>query len=236
MTGDDGVALCADAAAQWHAAWLTALDVPWERTERVWRALVPPHFIYWSAITLVPDAGVEDLRAQQGTVCDAWSGIDLAPFDFAVWAREPWFVRPAGPLRAAEPPPGLEVVRVSTPADVEEFERVSVHGFSGEARRYDTGSIHPPPILRDPRMTMLTGRFEGEAVAVAMRYRTDRAVGIYGVTTLTSARGRGYATALTSALVDPGLPATLAPSEMAESMYRRLGFDAVGELTMWQRR
>ena len=54
-------------------------------------------------------------------------------------------------------------------------------------------------------MTMLTGRVAGKAVSAAMSYRTDIAIGIYGVTTIESARGRGYASALTHALIDlPG--------------------------------
>jgi predicted GNAT family acetyltransferase len=69
-----------------------------------------------------------------------------------------------------------------------------------------------------------------------MSYRTDAAVGIYGVTTVASARGRGYASALTRALIDPSLPASLSPSPEAESLYRRLGFERAGELRVWQRR
>ena len=235
MSSDDAVALSADVAAAWHGAWLTALGVPWERTDRVWRALAPAHFIYWTAIALTPAADADDLRESSGTVCDAWSATDLAPFGFTVWAREPWFVRPPAPLPAASPPAELEIVRVSTPAEVEEFERASVHGFSGEARSYDGGSMHPATILEDDAMTMLTGRVDGEAVAVAMSYRTAAGVGIYGVTTLAPARGHGYASALTRALIDPEAPATLSPSPMAERMYRRLGFETVGTLTMWQR-
>jgi predicted GNAT family acetyltransferase len=83
-------------------------------------------------------------------------------------------------------------------------------------------------------MTMLTGRVAGRAVAAAMSYRLDHVVGIYGVATLASARGRGYASALTASLVDPALPASLSPSPAAESLYRRLGFAGVGELTMWR--
>ena len=55
---NDRVALCADAVARWHASWLTALGVPWERDDDVWRALTPPHFIYFAAITLRPEAPI----------------------------------------------------------------------------------------------------------------------------------------------------------------------------------
>jgi predicted GNAT family acetyltransferase len=84
-------------------------------------------------------------------------------------------------------------------------------------------------------MAMFTGRVDGEAVAAAMGYPTEHAVGVFGVTTVTPARGRGYGTALTRAamLTETGLPAILAPSQMAESMYLRLGFRRVGELSIW---
>jgi predicted GNAT family acetyltransferase len=81
------------------------------------------------------------------------------------------------------------------------------------------------------------GRVDGRPVAAAMSYVGEAAIGIFGVTTVASARGRGYGTAMTRAslLVDRGLPAVLDPSEEAESMYRRLGFYAVGELRKWTR-
>ena len=63
----------------------------------------------------------------------------------------------------------------------------------------------------------------------------DGAPGVFGVTTIASARRRGYATALTRAsiLADPALPSVLAPSAMAERMYERLGYRRVGELRAW---
>ena len=84
-------------------------------------------------------------------------------------------------------------------------------------------------------MTMLIGRFGGNSTAAGMSYRSNNAIGIYGVTTLSSARGRGHATALTRALIDPAMPAVLSPSTEAQDLYRRLGFKPVGELTQWHR-
>jgi GNAT superfamily N-acetyltransferase len=120
-------------------------------------------------------------------------------------------------------------------AEVEEFERTSLRGFADDADAcVETGSIHPASILDDPQMTMLTGRVARRPVAAAMSYRLDAVVGIYGVTTVPSARRRGYASALTAALIDPNAHASLSPSAMAEGLYRRLSFEQVGELTMWQ--
>jgi ribosomal protein S18 acetylase RimI-like enzyme len=237
----DPVALCADVTAGWHAAWLTALDLQSERRDSVWRAIESPPFVYWTAITLSSDAPASAVCDAEGTVCDSWSVLDLAEFGFVARdrdgleerSREPWFLRAPGALGMAEVPSAFELVHVSTPAQVREFESVSMRGFGGAA--VQSGAIHPPSILADTRMTMLIGRVEGEAVAAGMSYRTDAADGIYGVTTISSARRRGYASALTRALIDPTMPAVLSPSPEAEGLYRRLGFEQVGELRQWRR-
>jgi Acetyltransferase (GNAT) family len=231
----DPVALCAETTADWHAAWLDALGLRSERRDSVWRALDRAPVIYLAAITLARAVDARFVAESSGTVCDSWSVLDLAPFGFAERMREPWFVRPAEPLPPEDLPPDLEVVTVSTPEEVAEFEAVSVRGFRSEDDTIERFSVHPPSILADARMTMLTGRSGGRPVAAAMSYRTGSAVGIYGVTTVASARGRGYASALTRALVDPALPSVLSPSPEAESLYRRLGFGDVGELRQWHR-
>ena len=236
----DPVALCAYTAAGWHASWLTALGLRWERRGSVWRALDSPPFIYWTAITLAADASASEIKDAHGTVCDSWSALDLGLEErdrdcFVERAREPWFLRPEGELPSAAAPSDLEIIRVSTSAQVAEFEAVSVRGFGGEDASVEVGAFHPPSILADVRMTMLIGRVGDGAVAAAMSYRSDQAVGIYGVTTIASARGRGYASALTGALIDPAVPAVLSPSPEAENLYRRFGFEQVGELRQWQR-
>ncbi|MBD0337754.1 MAG: hypothetical protein ICV67_00515 [Thermoleophilia bacterium] len=230
----DRVALCAETTARWHAAWLTALGLRSEWRETAWRALERPPLFYWTAITLSRQAREDAVADARGTICDSWSSLELGPHGFEERLREPWFVRPPGPLAAADPPAELEVVRVATAEEVAEFEVVSARGFGSEDAAVEE-PFHPPAILADRRMTMLVGRAGGRAVAAAMSYRTGAAVGIYGVTTVAFARGCGYATALTRALVDPDLPALLSPSPEAERLYGRLGFEAVGELQQWER-
>ena len=239
----DAVGMCADAAAAWHASWLSALGLRSERRRSVWCALDPPPPIYWTAITLSPDASAADVSDADGTICDSWGTLELAAHRFGEAdrgvfeeaAREPWFVRPPGTLAGDHAPPELELIRVGTPEEVAEFEDVSFRGFAGEGASVEPGSIHPASILADTRMTMLTGRVGGNAVAAGMSYRTDTGVGIYGVTTVESARGRGYATVLTRALIDPSAPTSLSPSPEARNLYRRLGFEQVGELRQWRR-
>jgi acetyltransferase (GNAT) family protein len=230
----DPVTLCANSYAGWHTSWLTALGLRSERERKVWRAIDRPPHIYLAGITLEPDVSSAALADVPGSVGDAWQALDLAPYGFRVWRREPWFYRAAAPVPGA-PPPELELVRVSTPEEVAEFEAVSVRGFGGEDESVEPGTLHPPSVLADDAMVMFIGRVEGRAVAAAMGYRLDDVVGVFGVTTVASARRRGYGTAVTRAamLTETDLPAVLAPSEEAATMYRRLGFEPVGGLTIW---
>jgi GNAT acetyltransferase-like protein len=231
----DPVALCAGAVAGWHASWLTALGLRSEADVDAWRALEPSHFIYFGAITLRREAPAATVADAPGSICDSWQTLDLAPLGFKVWRREPWYLRPAGALPAADPPAELELVRVTSEAEVEEFELVSVRGFDSEEARIEPGAMHPATILTDERMALWLARVDGKAVGASMGYRTDAAVGVFGVTTVASARRRGYGGALTRAAMaaENGLPAVLAPSPAGASLYRSLGFGPVGELSIW---
>jgi ribosomal protein S18 acetylase RimI-like enzyme len=233
----DPVALCADAVAGWHAAWLTALGLRSAADADAWHALDPPPHIYFSAITLHPDTPADAVADATGAVCDSWQTIDLTQAGFRDWRREPWFVCTASEKPGGETPPELEIVRVTTSQEVEDVEAVSVRGFENEAATIEPGTLHPPAILDEPRMVLWLGRVEDKPVGAAMSYRTDDAVGIFGVTTIASMRRRGYGTALTRAamLIDSGLPSILAPSPEGEGVYRGLGFEPVGELRIWSR-
>jgi hypothetical protein len=232
----DPVVLCADAVAGWHASWLTALGLRSERDADAWRAIDRPPHIYFAGITLRPGLLAEYVAGVPGSICDAWQTLALEEHGLRVWRTEPWFFREPGPV-AETAPPELEVVAVSTPAEVYEFEAVSIRGFGSEDDVIEPGTYHPPTGLDDDAMKMFLGRVEGRAVAAAMGYRMNDVVGVFGVTTVASARRRGYGTALTCAamLTDTGLPAILAPSHEGEGVYRRLGFVSVGELSIWSR-
>lgn len=232
----DPVSLCAEAYAGWHESWLTALGLRSERADGIWRALERPPYIYLAAITLEPDVPTEAVAEVPGSVGDVWQTLELQAHGFHVWRTESWFYRQPGPAPDTTPPE-LEVVRVRTPEDVAEFEAVSVRGFGSEDDTIEPGTFHPPSGLDDDAMHMFTGRVDGRPVAAAMGYVLDDAVGVFGVATVASARQRGYGTALTRAamLTDTGLPAVLAPSPQAANMYRRLGFEPVGALSIWSK-
>jgi hypothetical protein len=232
----DPIELCANAVADWHTAWLRALNLRSEKRPEVWRALDRPPEMYFGAITLRRDTREDAVADSVAAVCDNWQSLELEPFGFRVWRTEPWSLRPPRPVDE-EPRSDLELVRVTTEREVEEFEAVSVRGFEHEGATIARGAIHPASILGDQRMVMILGRAGGRAVAAAMGYRTDDAVGVFGVTVVASARQRGYGTAVTGAAMLPesGLPAVLAPSPEGEGLYDRLGFSRVGALNIWTR-
>jgi ribosomal protein S18 acetylase RimI-like enzyme len=232
----DPVRLCAEAYAAWHTSWLTALGLRSERAGAIWRALDRPPLIYLAGITLEPGVASAAIADVPGSVGDVWQTLDLEPHGFHVWRTEPWFYRGAGALPVS-PPSELELVQVTTPEEVFEFELVSVRGFGTEEDVIEPGAFHPPTILEDDAMRIFTGRVDGRAVAAAMGYVLEDVVGVFGVTTVASARRRGYGTALTRAamLTETGLPCVLAPSEEGASMYRRLGFERVGALSIWSK-
>lgn len=232
----DPVELCARAVAGWHTSWLSALGLRTTTDETTWQALDEPPVIYFGGITLRPDAPPDALLDVPGGICDSWQSLELEPLGFRVWRREPWYLRPPGPLPDTKPAE-LEIVVVQEERDVVDLEAVSVRGFEDESKTVAPGSLHPATVLDDPAMLMFLGRVDGRPVAAAMGYRTEDVVGVFGVTTVASARGRGYGSALTRAAMatETGLPSILAPSEEGASMYRRLGFEQVGELSIWVR-
>jgi Acetyltransferase (GNAT) family len=232
----DPVRLCAEAYAAWHTSWLTALGLRSEREDGVWRALDRPPHIYLAGITLEPGVASAAIADVPGSVGDVWQTLALEPHGFHVWRTEPWFYREAGTVPVSAPSE-LELVHVTTPEEVAEFEFVSVRGFGSEDDVIEPGTLHPPSILDDGAMHMFIGRVDGRAVGAAMGYVLEDVVGVFGVTTVASARRRGYGAALTRAamLTETGLPSVLAPSEEGASMYRRLGFDPVGALSIWSK-
>jgi hypothetical protein len=230
--------LAVDACVGWHDSWVRTFGLRTRTDADAWRLLDPgaPPF-YFTAVTRRPEAPPEALAPAHGTVCDGWARLNLEPLGFEPRGGEPWFFRPAGPLPSEEQPPDFELVRAATAEEIAEFEAVSLHGFGSEDDEVAVGSAHPAAILTDGRMTCWIARADGRPVAAAMSYETGRAIGIFGVTTVASARRRGYGTAITRAAIlpDSGLPAVLAPSPEAESLYGRLGFRSVGELRKWWR-
>ena len=241
------VAAAAANMAAWHSCCLAALGVDSLGAGPLWYALRPTPFIYLSAITLEgPDRAHEQQdRAQRLAasraggmgINDTFNQLDLGPLGFERH-QERWFLRVhGGPV---EPGPlDARVERVRSPAALAAFERSQHLGFdTPELAALGTFGVFAPRLLEDRAMHIVAIRDRyGDVVSSAMAYVAAGVVGIYSVATPPEHRRKGYGEAITRAAMQVArLPAVLQPSAMGEGLYRRLGFEPVGEVTNWIRR
>ncbi|HEX4908525.1 MAG TPA: GNAT family N-acetyltransferase, partial [Actinomycetes bacterium] len=162
----------------------------------------------------------------------------LGPYGFALQGREPWMLRPPGPVEPTPAPPALEVAPCRTPAEVELFERTSAEGFTGSTATLTPGAIHPSAAsLRVPGLTLLLARLDGHPVGAAIAASDATVLNVAGVAVLEQARRQGIGTHLTLACLAtaPHLPAVLSSSDDGHPLYRTLGFHDVGPTTLWWR-
>ncbi|HEX2374780.1 MAG TPA: GNAT family N-acetyltransferase [Actinomycetota bacterium] len=240
----DPVALAARGESVWHRLGLGALGIGWVTDGAVaWRA-GPSSPVFLGALSLragVPAARLAEAVHALGfelAVRDAGGSEDLRPFGFTLQAREPWMLRPPGPVQAPPCPPGLAVAPCRTPAEVELFERTSVEGFTGATTAWTPGAIHPPAAsLRAPGLALLLARLHGRPVGTAIAASDGTVLNVGGVAVLRAARRQGIGTRLTAACLAtaPTLPAVLSSSDEGHPLYRTLGFTDVGPSTLWWR-
>src|SRR4029450_12832793 len=167
-------------------------------------------------------------------VRDAGGAEDLSPFGFSLQAREPWMLRPPGPVPELPVPPRLVVAPRRTPAEVELFERVSVEAFTGSLSSWTSGAVHPPASLGVGGLTLLLASLDGYPVGTAIAATDGAVLNVAGVAVLKSARRQGIGTAVTAACLAtaPALPAVLSSSEEGHPVYRALGFTDAGPTTL----
>jgi GNAT superfamily N-acetyltransferase len=248
--GLDVRAAAAANLAEWHAVSLRALGIPEVRTRDAWRALGPAPGLYFRWIGLRRPLDAHERAAQErslvdacpveaafGSACDPWRVLDLVPLGLVAGDDQPWMVRQvaAAPQEPPALPSELEIRRVVDADGLAAFEQTSAAGF--EAAPVERFAWHAPGILADERLAVWLGLVGGLPVSVAMSFAEAGVLGIYGVATIPEARRRGYGGALTwNALASaPRLPAVLQPSDMAEGLYRRLGFERFATFGTWQR-
>ncbi len=243
--------LVPDAAANlaaWHDSSLHALDLRCERDATLWHCTETHPRMFFAAVTLGgPEskddhlAGIEALARERSgddfAVCDSFASLDLRPLGFEEMRQSTWMVRRPGAPERGEFPRDLVIERVLTDRQLAEWEAASIAGF----QLRDTpppGGLHAPAILSDGRMQVFAGKVDGHIVSGAMGYLTERVNGVYAVSTLPDYRRRGYGEWLTwrVVLARPYQPATLQPSPEAESLYRKMGFETMGEYTVWRHR
>jgi len=149
----------------------------------------------------------------------------------------------AVPLDALVRPPqpdGLELQAARREADLLEWLDAFDRSFGGEPKGRDhpwfTPFVHLA--LADGPCRLFVGRVDGRPAACSLAFVGGGAVGLYGIGTVPEFRGRGYGSAATLAAIDWGREkgadiAILHATELGEPVYRRLGFEAMCEVSQW---
>ncbi|MBA3739285.1 MAG: GNAT family N-acetyltransferase [Actinobacteria bacterium] len=142
---------------------------------------------------------------------------------------------PISGLPAELVPVGAEIIEVREDRDLEAVRAVEVAAFETPAEIAE--GFVGRRMLEDERVQMFTAWIDGEPVGEASAYLLNDTVGIFGVGVVESARRRGIGAALTlraaRAFDDRTDLAWLSPSDMAQRMYERLGFQPVSDWEVW---
>jgi len=130
-------------------------------------------------------------------------------------------------------PEGVELRRVDSAADAEDFWRVAADAY--------TSNGFPPEVfahydrhegLAAANAASFLARLDGRPAAIAMTLVSRGVAGIYWVGTREEARGHGLAWAVTAAAVNAGFDlggrlVSLQASAMGRPVYERMGFEPV---------
>jgi len=142
--------------------------------------------------------------------------------------------------RSHPEPPSLRVEPVLDAPGLEDFARtLNAADFHApdEVAREVPALLRPGP--KESRLGLLVGRENARPVATSLRFCSEGAVGIYAVSTLSEARGRGIGSTMTFRAIEDGREASHAPYAVLVStalgfpVYRRLGFEVCGEFATY---
>lgn len=161
----------------------------------------------------------------------AWPTPDLTPYGMHSAGATPLMVRLPAPTSIATE---LRISEVSDDAGLRDFDDVVIHGYPIPELTFPDDRITDARALGG-QAHFFVGYENETPVSCAMSYVGEREVGIYAVATLPDRRGKGYGRALTIAALaaTPQLPAVLQASGYGRPVYLRLGFQIVGEYTVW---
>lgn len=230
--------------AAWHDVSLRALGIGSAWRDEFW--ICPHHSpsIYFDAIVLAPSASAarisEDLaRPERPVVLSDPFDIDFVAVGFERGEDQTWFARAPGPLEpsgATRTP--AQIVRVTEPVDLADWEAASVEGFWGEGTTIRRGELHAEGILADPRLAVWLARQGGRPVSGTMTMIHAGVIGTYGTSTVPAERRRGLARAVAERSLEPHverLPAVVQPTDDSAHLYGSLGFTPFATFRTWIR-
>ncbi|HEX5633582.1 MAG TPA: GNAT family N-acetyltransferase [Gemmatimonadales bacterium] len=138
-------------------------------------------------------------------------------------------------------PAGLVVERVRTPEALRDFARINAANWSPPDVQVLAFYERAAALLLGPGcpLRLYLGRVDGEPVATAQLTVDADSVGLYNIATLAEWRGRGFGSALTrwplaEARAEGHRVAILQASDDGAGIYRRIGFQAFGEIVEYQ--
>lgn len=200
---------------------------------------------FFNPITAVGDVVTEpDLRGalafaeERGVRPSIQVRVDLESAVDAVFAdlhyrRDDWLTpgMALDPLPESSPPAPPELA-IETVVDEAGIDRWFV---ASPAMR----PFIPRGFALDPEVRLVVGSLDDVPVTTALVFHSGRALGIYAVGTVESARRRGYGAAITWAAIDAGraawgaLPAILQSSGMGLPVYLKMGFREICRYAIW---
>lgn len=150
-------------------------------------------------------------------------------FDLVECHSQPAMVRPSLaeiPSRASP----AAIVPVTDATTFDEF--VSVYSSVFDRSTAVTDGAYRPSVS-DEHTHLFVGRLEGRPVACGVLFGHDGVAGVYAIGVLEGLRRRGLGKRMTETVLLTGRDAgcrigALQPSEMAISLYERMGFEQVG--------
>jgi hypothetical protein len=234
--------------AELMEAMATALGWPAVRTDRFVAVDATTQFVFQNCVVPLRPFGtgeVDDVigeaeaffRARDGGPFLLFGGFpipDLAERGWGLMGHPPLMLRPAGG-EAPPLPEGLEVNRVSSVEDLEEFTTTLVEAFPvPELAGLPLGGYGPPLIDVDG-WNMWVGRIDGRAVATAGAWVHGGLVDVEWISARPETRGRGIGAAVTWAatMADPSRPAMLIASDLGQPVYERMGYLRLTRFTLW---
>jgi hypothetical protein len=165
-----------------------------------------------------------------------WPTPDLTRHRLGLAGHPPLMLRPAA-LGSVDITTDLELRLISTPAELNDAERVLVEGYPlPELQPFVAGRLFPPTLL-DGSTRMIVAYEGGEPLATATAHSANGMTLVENVAAMPAARGRGAGAAVTwaatTAFADQA--AVLIASDDGQPVYARLGYLRLERWTVWVR-
>lgn len=136
-------------------------------------------------------------------------------------------------------PDGIELRRVGSREDVEDYWRVAASAYAGLGFPPEVFAFYEDDEgLRSEGVAAFLARVEDRPAAIAMTIVSHGVAGIYWVGCTEDTRGRGLGWSVTAAALNAGFAmgaevASLQASPMGESLYRRMGFETIYDYRLY---